>query len=134
MLKWWTCQAPENLRVVRNKRNAIGPLGQGLLSSMEEKPQDPEKINYSSIAMPRFGHDIAHVEKQTANLRGLKMDDLDIDIANCNVRRRCARVEKLKVRSLELKNHAIAQDFINFSWLAKDVLEIGGHDSFVSSN
>lgn len=122
-------QDPEKKQLLLNVRKAIEQLRKGLRSEMEANNKARETINYFASRDPGLLQKtellatlsdikdmLIEVDGKQQNLRWVEseMDDLDIDIAMQRFEDAVARVEKLKAIARGLKNHAIAQDFINF--------------------
>ncbi|KAM0245628.1 hypothetical protein ACHAP5_005278 [Fusarium lateritium] len=122
-------QDPEKKQLLLNVRKAIEQLRKSLRSEMEANNKARETINYFASRDPGLLQKtellatlsdikdmLIEVDGKQQNLRWVEseMDDLDIDIAMQRLEDAVVRVEKLKAIARGLKNHAIAQDFINF--------------------
>jgi len=122
-------QDPEKKQLLLNVRKAIEQLRKGLRSEMEANNKARETINYFASRDPGLLQKtellatlsdikdmLIEVDGKQQNLRWVEseMDDLDIDVAMQRFEDAVVRVEKLKAIARGLKNHAIAQDFINF--------------------
>ncbi|KAM0342842.1 hypothetical protein ACHAPU_009206 [Fusarium lateritium] len=122
-------QDPEKKQLLLNVRKAIEQLRKSLRSEMEANNKARETINYFASRDPGLLQKtellatlsdikdmLIEVDGKQQNLRWVEseMDDLDIDIAMQRFEDAVVRVEKLKAIARGLKNHAIAQDFINF--------------------